>query len=275
LLFGHSGQDIFTERAERIVTGLAAQAAIAMDNANLFQQLEEALRARDEFLSIAAHELRTPVAGVKGFSQLILRALDRGQIEPDRLRKSVLSIERSSTRLAALTNDLLDVSRIRLGQLPLRMQTIDLTTFAGELVSRFQQQLDERHTLVLVPNPLLAPVAVDSDRLEQVVVNLLENAAKYSPNGGEIRLDFASDVDGVRLSVHDHGIGLPAEELETIFDPFGRAANAAATDLPGLGLGLYISRNIIERHGGRIWAESPGEGLGSTFSLWLPVAGVD
>jgi PAS domain S-box-containing protein len=275
LLFGHSRPDVFTERAERIVSGLAAQAAIAMDNANLFQQLQEALRARDEFLSIAAHELRTPVAGVKGFSQLILRALDRGQVEPDRLRKSVQAIERSSTRLAALTNDLLDVSRIRLGQLPLRVQTIDLTTFAGELVSRFQQQLDERHTIALVPNPQLAPVAVDSDRLEQVVVNLLENAAKYSPNGGEIRVDFASDVDGVRLSVHDHGIGLPAEELETIFEPFGRAANAAASDLPGLGLGLYISRNIIKRHGGRIWAESPGEGMGSNFSLWLPVAGED
>jgi PAS domain S-box-containing protein len=272
LLFGHSRPGVFTERAERIVIGLAAQAAIAIDNANLFQQLEEALRARDEFLSIAAHELRTPVAGVKGFSQLILRSLDRGLIEPTRLRNSVEAIERSSSRLAALTNDLLDVSRIRLGQLPLRLQTIDVPTFIGELVERFRHQIDERHTLVLEPIEQLVPVSVDSDRLEQVVINLLDNAVKYAPKGGEIRIDLAADADGVRLRVHDPGIGLPHDEVETIFEPFGRAANAAASDLPGLGLGLYISRNIIARHGGRIWAESPGEGLGSTFSLWLPVA---
>jgi PAS domain S-box-containing protein len=272
LLFGHSAPCVFTERAERIVTGLAAQAAIAIDNANLFLQLEEALRARDEFLSIAAHELRTPVAGVKGFSQLILRSLDRGAIDPTRLRNSVEAIERSSSRLAALTNDLLDVSRIRLGQLPLRVQTIDFPTFIAELIERFQHQIDERHTLHLEPIDQLVPVSVDSDRLEQVVINLLDNAVKYAPNGGEIRLNLTATDEGIRLQVHDPGIGLPPEEVESIFEPFGRAANAAASDLPGLGLGLYISRNIIARHGGRIWARSPGEGLGSTFTIWLPAA---
>jgi signal transduction histidine kinase len=272
LLFGHSSPCVFTERAERIVTGLAAQAAIAMDNANLFLQLEEALRLRDEFLSIAAHELRTPVAGVKGFSQLILRSIDRGVIDPTRLRNSVEAIERSSTRLAALTNDLLDVSRIRLGQLPLRVQTIDFPTFVLELVGRFEQQIDDRHTLVVEPIDQLVPVSVDSDRIEQVVINLLDNAVKYAPNGGKIRLKLTATDEGIRLHVHDPGIGLPPEEVESIFEPFGRAANAAASDLPGLGLGLYISRNIIARHGGRIWAESPGEGLGSTFTIWLPAA---
>ncbi|MFL5758355.1 MAG: PAS domain S-box protein [Thermomicrobiales bacterium] len=272
LVFSHSRPGVFTARAERIVTGLAAQAAIALDNANLFQRLEEALRARDEFLSIAAHELRTPVAGVKGFSQLILRSLDRGVLEPARLRNSVEAIERSSSRLAALTNDLLDVSRMRLGQLPLRLQTIDFPTFVGDLVGRFRHQIDERHTLVLDSVDHLVPVSIDSDRLEQVLMNLLDNAVKYAPQGGEIQVKLIATEDGIRLHVRDPGIGLPEDEIESIFEPFGRAANAAASDLPGLGLGLYISRNIITRHGGHIWAESPGEGYGSTFNIWLPVA---
>jgi signal transduction histidine kinase len=114
------------------------------------------------------------------------------------------------------------------------------------------------------------PVMADPDRIEQVLVNLVENALKYSPAGGTVRVTVAHEGDGVRVSVADKGIGLPAGVNEAIFAPFGRAANAAESGIPGLGLGLYIGRSFVERHGGRIWAESPGEGRGTTVSFWLP-----
>ena len=111
----------------------------------------------------------------------------------------------------------------------------------------------------------------DADRLEQVITNLLENAAKYSPHGGSIEVELRwTERDGVSLVVRDYGIGFPASAAERIFEPFGRASNAAERNIPGLGLGLYISRQIVERHGGRLWAESLGEGRGTTFQMWLP-----
>nr|MBA3336725.1 ATP-binding protein [Chloroflexia bacterium] len=110
----------------------------------------------------------------------------------------------------------------------------------------------------------------DADRLEQVLTNLCDNALKYSPDGGEVCLTLEAADGGFLLTVSDQGIGLPAGGEEAIFEPFGRAANAAKHSLPGLGLGLYICRDIVERHGGRIWAESPGEGQGTTMRLWLP-----
>jgi signal transduction histidine kinase len=113
-------------------------------------------------------------------------------------------------------------------------------------------------------------VQVDANRLEQVITNLLENAAKYSPYGGSIEVELSSASDGVTLVVRDYGIGFPSAAVERIFEPFGRAGNAMERNIPGLGLGLYISRQIVERHGGRLWAESLGEGRGTTFGVWLP-----
>lgn len=110
----------------------------------------------------------------------------------------------------------------------------------------------------------------DADRLEQVLTNLLENAVKYSPTGGEVTLQLQADAEGLLLTVRDTGIGLPAGAEEVVFEPFGRASNATANRVPGMGLGLYICRDIVQRHGGRIWVESPGEGQGTTAFVWLP-----
>ncbi len=251
---------------------LARRAAAAVDNARLFGQAQAAVRARDQFLSIAAHELRTPVAGLKGYAQMLLRAQQRGGISPERLTQALRTVNTASDRLATLTDDLLDVSRIRLGQLPLRPVPLDLVALVRDVGSRFGDGLGSAHRLVLDVSPYPVMTTVDAARIEQVLTNLLDNARKYAPEGGEICLSLREGADGhrVELSVQDAGIGLPAGTTEVIFEPFGRAANAAARNLPGLGLGLYICRDIVERHGGRIWAESAGDDRGTTMRIWLP-----
>ena len=248
---------------------LAQRAAVAVENARLYREAQEAVRARDEFLSIASHELRTPVAGIKGHAQLLLRARQRGRLDPERLDRSIASVAAAADRLATLIHDLLDVSRIRLGQLPLRPQRLDLAALLGNVATRFREQLDERHRLVLDPvGP--CPLWGDPDRLEQVLTNLLDNAVKYSPSGGDVRVSLRQDNGAAVLAVRDEGIGLPPGATDAIFQPFGRATNAARQNLPGMGLGLYICRDIVERHGGRIWAESGGEGRGTTMYVRLP-----
>jgi signal transduction histidine kinase len=169
--------------------------------------------------------------------------------------------------------DLLDVSRLRTGRLELRRQTLDCGPFVEEIVERYRMQLEDRAEYRLHFNVPAVPleVEVDPSRLEQVIDNLLSNAVKYSPTGGEICVALEPSAGGVRLTVTDHGIGIPIGHSSTIFEPFGRAPNAGSQQIPGLGLGLSICRQLVEAHGGRIWASSPGERQGTTVSLWLPI----
>ncbi|HEX5503638.1 MAG TPA: HAMP domain-containing sensor histidine kinase, partial [Thermomicrobiales bacterium] len=231
---------------------------------------EAAVRARDEFLSIAAHELRTPVTGLKGAAQLLRQRHERGARDPEQFARLLTVLTASADRLAALVDDLLDVSRIRTGQLPLAREPLDLAALVRAAVDRARDQDAGAHYFAPETPASLAPVLADAGRFDQVLVNLLDNAMKYSPRGGTIAV-AARDADGgVEVTVRDEGIGLPDGGAEAIFRPFGRAANAVRRQLPGLGLGLYICRDIVERHGGRIWAASAGEGHGATFTLWLP-----
>lgn len=249
---------------------LAHLAAAAVDNARLYHQAQDAVRARDHFLSIAAHELRTPIAGVKGYAQMLSRARERNRLDEAQLAYGLRTINTATDRLAALTNDLLDVSRIRLGELPLRRQRVALADVCGTIVDRYEEQRGGGRHRFRFDSGGPCSAAVDVDRIEQVLTNLLDNAINYSPGGGDVRLTLRAEDDGVLLQVRDEGIGLPAAAADAIFTPFGRAANATRQNLPGLGLGLYICKNIVERHGGRIWAESAGEGEGTTMSVWLP-----
>jgi signal transduction histidine kinase len=137
-------------------------------------------------------------------------------------------------------------------------------------VARAVDGLDGTHQIILDAPDQPVVVPLDEAAIDQVLTNLLDNALKYSPSGGEVTLKVRLTSHGASLAVRDGGIGLPRGETETIFTPFARATNATASHLPGMGLGLYICRNIVERHGGRIWAESPGEGQGTTINLWLP-----
>ena len=156
--------------------------------------------------------------------------------------------------------------------MPLRHRHLDLATIAQAVAARECPRLDLGERLILTLPTGLPRVDADPDRLDQVLANLLENAAKYSPGGGPIEVAVGAEDGGVLLRVKDAGIGLPPGATETIFTPFGRAANATARRIPGLGLGLVICRDIAARHGGRLWAESAGEGQGTTMHLWLPIA---
>lgn len=234
---------------------------------------EAAVRARDTFLSIAAHELRTPLTGLKGGAQLLLRRQARGQLDPDRLAAGLGDLNRAIARLTALTDDLLDVARLRTGQLPLVPRATDLAALAGEALQRAHDRADDGHRLTLDAPADLPTVLADVVRIDQVLTNLLDNAIKYSPTGGAIAVTLRAADAGVTVSVRDAGIGLPPGAEEAIFAPFGRAENAAASNLPGMGLGLYICRNIVERHGGWMCAASAGEGAGTTVTFWLPLAG--
>ncbi|HZQ98043.1 MAG TPA: ATP-binding protein [Chloroflexota bacterium] len=253
----------------RLLDDLADRAALAIGNARLYRQAQEAIRARDEFLSIASHELRTPVTSIKGFAQVAMRAHSMGRLDEERLLKSLGAINRVSDRLAKLIEDLLDVSRMRTERLRVSAQRVDLAAFVNSLLTRYADQLDEHHRLVRAI-PRRCVVQADPIRLDQVLWNVLENAVRYSPEGGEVRVRVACAADEAVVSVTDQGIGVPANQIEAIFAPFGRARNAEELAIPGMGLGLYICRGIVERLGGRIWAESPGEGKGTTVSIALP-----
>jgi signal transduction histidine kinase len=255
-----------------LIEELARRAAMAVENARLYGEAQAAIRARDEFLSIASHELRNPVAGMKGAAQMLRRAEERGQLDGARLDRYVGIIEQTANRLATLTEDLLDVSRLQQGVLPLRPRRTDVAALIESVTARLQEQ-SPAHRLVLDLACSPRPAVVDPDRIEQVLENLLGNAIKYTPGGEQVEVTVGPDQGGVLLRVRDRGIGLPEQFLERIFEPFARASNAVARNIEGLGLGLYICRQIAEQHGGRLWAESEGEGMGTTMGLWLPTSG--
>jgi|SRR5579859_6313923 len=248
---------------------IARRLALAIDNARLYAQTRDAIRARDEFLSLASHELRNPVAAISGTAQLIQRARLRNQLDEPTLNRYTSVIERTAAHLANLTEDLLDVGRLQQGRLPLRFAETDLAELVRGVVAR-QQSRGSDVPISLDIHGDGCVIRADADRLEQVITNLLENAAKYSPHGGSIQVEVTADAESVSVAVRDYGIGFPPSAADRIFEPFGRATNATERNIPGLGLGLYISRQIVERHAGRLWAESLGEGRGTTFYVWLP-----
>ncbi len=258
---------------------LAEVAAQALDRARLYEaeqsarsEAEAAVHAQDEFLSLASHELRTPVAAVKATAQLARRSIERGSVDGPRTMRHLDTIARSADRLGALVDDLLDVSRLRTGRLRLRLECLDLAGLLREAVDRHAPTATRHQFGLTLADP---PMLVDADRLrlEQVLDNLLGNAVKYSPEGGAIRVAARADGSGWLVLVSDEGIGLPAGQETQIFESFGRGSNATAQHIQGLGLGLAISRQLVEAHGGRIWATSPGEGRGTTLSVWLPGSG--
>jgi PAS domain S-box-containing protein len=255
-----------------IAEELARRCAHAVENARLHQEAQTALRAREHFVAVASHELRTPIARVKGYAEMLQTAHADGTLPPELLERGLQRIEDASDRLTALVRDLLDVSRMSSGALPLRPRELDIVDLLRDLVSRSQEQIGPHGRALL--DILGAPphVTGDPDRLEQVFQNLLDNAIKYSPEGADVRVRVQSKAGGVLIELQDRGIGLPNDTAERIFEPFGRAPNAQERQIQGMGLGLYICRNIVEQHRGRIWARSDGEGHGTLVTVWLPQA---
>lgn len=234
------------------------------------RQLEH---AKDEFLATASHELKTPLTTLNGYLEMLERQLAR-PVGPDlaKVARYVATARGELQRLRRLSEDLLEVARIEAGRLRLQLEPGDLSSTVRDTVERFVRRpgLAQRgHQIVCETAEPLA-VRHDALRIGQVVNNLLENALKYSPSGGEVRIEVAQQDREALVSVRDAGIGVPATERERLFTPFYRATNASAGSPEGLGLGLYISRGIVEGHGGRIWAE-PGPGVGTVFRVILPL----
>jgi signal transduction histidine kinase len=226
----------------------------------------EVERLKDEVLSIASHDLRSPVAAIKGRAQLAELRLSNGQATNEYLAGELDSIARQSDRLVDLLNLLLDYSRLEAGRLELEPALFDLVPLVAAMVE------ETRFTATGHRLELEAPARLegtwDERRVEQVLRNLITNAVKYSPGGGTITVIVEAEREGAVVRVRDQGIGLAPQERLQVFDRFYRAT--AVRRLEGAGLGLYICQAIIAAHGGRIWAESKGKGRGSTFCFTLP-----
>lgn len=266
LVMAESGRHYSSEDLS-LVMDLARRAGTAVDNAALYTEVQEALRLREEFLSIASHELRTPLTALQLQVQLLRRQIGAGGAIPVDLSSRVVEgVERQVKRLGRLTNDLLDVSRIAAGRFELDTSRFDLGTLAEEVVARFEDELAAAGSAVEVRRTGPASGTWDRHRLDQVIANLLSNAVKYGA-GRPIRVQVSADGTSACLSVSDEGHGIAEENLIRIFERFERVETVSRT--AGLGLGLFIARQIVEAHGGTIRAESVPD-RGSTFIVELP-----
>ncbi len=281
LFFGHPDPDVFDERAERFAVGLAAQAAVAVENARLYQQAHDELAARgraeaekEAFLDAVAHDLANPLTTVKGQTQLLRRRAQRGRAGLATLETGLAAIEAATDRATRLIGELTDAARLEAQRpLELRRTAIDLVALAKDSITESQaaasgQQL---HLEAGVPEVV---GWWDADRLTRVLENLVANAIKYSPAGSTVvvRVDREEAPDGplAMLSVTDQGVGIPAADLPHIFERFRRGGNVAGR-IAGSGLGLWGSQRIVAQHGGTIAIDS-AEGRGTTVTVRLPLA---
>lgn len=260
----------YNQEELHLVEELAHRAGLAVQNAQLYRAAQEAIAMRDQFLSIAAHELKTPLTSLLGQAQLLQRRITQSEPQGSRNRRSIDVVVAQVQRLSLMTETLLDVSRIEQGQLTIEREPFDLGALVRHTVDEFQPMLD-RHTITCaVPiEPLI--VAGDTLRLGQVLENLIQNALKYSPDGGQVQVQVRREGNQAIVAVSDSGIGIPATALPYLFTRFFRAANAAGRHIGGMGVGLFVVREIVARHGGDISVDSV-EGQGSTFTLRLPLA---
>ena len=251
-----------TELEKEIVERKKAEELIKLQN----ERLKELDRMKSEFLSTAAHELRTPLTSILGFSEILLKR----KLDEERKNRFLKIINEESVGLSALINDLLDLSRIESGKgFKITKAPIQIKEVILENIDIFKHQTDKHTFKVNLPDDLVK-IEADKDKINQVMENLISNALKFSPEGGEITVSVKETKDEVKVSVSDAGMGIPEKELLHIFEKFYRASNVSSGAIGGTGLGLGIAKYIVESHGGKISVESE-VGKGSTFSFTLPL----
>ena len=293
MFFGHPEAAVFTPKTERIVSGIAAQAAIALDNIRLVEaasraaeertvllenerearaEAERTSQMKDEFLATLSHELRTPLSAILGWSQV----LRRGSRDGADLQRGLTTIERNARAQAQLIEDLLDMSRITSGKVLLDMQIVDPANFIDAAIETVRPAADAKgirieghYAAAGAGGPL---VAGDPGRLQQIVWNLLTNAIKFSAREGRVEIDVAQRGEQVAITVRDNGAGIRPEFITHVFERFRQADASMTRHHGGLGLGLSIVKHLVEQHGGTVRAESAGEGQGASFTIELPLA---
>jgi len=266
----------FDAREIELVEGFARQSAIAIENVRLFKeiqeksaQLEVANRHKSEFLANMSHELRTPLNAIIGFSEVLLQRMfgELNEQQADYLE----DIVSSGRHLLSLINDILDLSKIEAGRMELEAAPFSLVAALNNAVTLVRERAQSHGIkLALEVAPGLDTVIADERKLKQVVVNLLANAVKFTPDGGTVSLRAARENGQVRLSVHDTGIGIAAADQQRIFEEFQQASHQGERSREGTGLGLSLSKRMVELHGGTISVES-APGKGSTFTVALPL----
>jgi signal transduction histidine kinase len=268
-------QALGESREERAADAERHQAEQSSQHASFERRL---VQDREDFLGIVAHELKTPVAVIKAYAELLEAQMAEQELSTatrTSIREVVAHILDHADLMSSLIEEILDVQRVLLGKLPLEISHLDLVELARGAAEEVAHVTRTHSIQVLVADPL-QPVSIDRRRIRQVLVNLLENAVKYSDDG-EIRMQLGlGEHDGrpvAILSVRDEGIGLEPADIDRIFDRFVQAASGPVRGHAGLGLGLYVARQIARAHDGDVWVESPGRGRGSTFFLRLPLDG--
>lgn len=241
--------------------------ALAQQREAEVERLEEINRFKTLFINTAAHELLNPLTPMRSILHVMRHS--PGPLSPEKLAKNLDILARNLDRLNRLVSDLLDASRLEARKLGLRRRAVDLGRLVGEAAEAFQQvaagkgvRLECRAAGGLVAD-------ADPDRVAQVLSNLLSNAVKFTPGGGRVTLELAAVAGGAQITVQDTGLGFGPEAAAKLFQPFSRAHLSDQVE-PGTGLGLYVSKGIVELHGGRIGCESPGPSLGATFTVFLP-----
>jgi PAS domain S-box-containing protein len=292
LFFGHEAVDRFTASHERLVETLAAQAAIGLNKASLYQEAlfareraeqdalekqklyEDAARAneaKDQFLATVSHELRTPLTSILGWAQM----LTSGKLDASMTERAVTTIERNARSQAQIVEDLLDISRIVNGKLRLNVQLFSPQLSVDAALEALRPAANAKNiALQLISDPSAGPISGDPERLQQIIWNLLSNAIKFTPKGGRIQLTLKKVDSSVQLIISDNGAGIPAEHLSSVFETFTQIDPTSTRKHGGLGLGLAIVKKLVELHGGDVHAASQGIGLGSTFTVTLPLAAV-
>lgn len=290
--------DPYNNRDIQILNVISGIVAIATDNAQIYGHLEELVEerteelhvvneklelanvqlkkldaAKSEFISIASHQLRTPLTAIKGYISMMNEG-DFGRI-PEKIRKYLDIVFSSNERLITLVNDLLNISRIESGRQKYELKPTDLYELAQEIVTKMKPRADEKKLQLILQKPIkiLPKVVCDSEKLHEVMLNFIDNAIKYTKQGSVTVMLKPEPEDMVTYLVKDTGMGISKENMQHLFKKFSRGEGTFLVHTEGLGLGLYVAKMIVEAHQGKIWAESEGDGKGSTFSFSIPITG--
>jgi len=255
----------------RLIEAVAQELRVAITAAEAFErqraavaELERLNRAKSDFVSIVSHEFRTPLTGIQGFSEMMAGE----DLTLEEMREYAGDINKDAHRLNRMITEMLDLDKMESGRMQLHREPLDLNAIVSDAVDHMRPNAP-RHAVSVRLDPLVGEMNGDRDKLTQVMANLLSNAVKYSPNGGEIVVSTRAERGAAHVVVRDHGMGIPKASLEAIFERYGRVESLATRHIQGTGLGLPIVRQIVQLHGGTVWAES-SVGEGSVFHVRLP-----